>query len=114
MYYRPHKQTRKILGTVFDFPKSQKIGSVFLVIAMLSKLKIYAVEFFFLTCPHALGLTLQVSSVFFTVNAHSLQLLLTLWKGHTVGTNGSVDQQEVSFQNMCTWLLLPKNTQCGV
>ena len=38
----------------------------------------------------------------------------TLWKGHMVGTNGSVDQQEVSFQNICTWLLLPKNTQCGV
>ena len=33
--------------TVFDFPKSQKIGSVFLVIAMLSELKIYAVELFF-------------------------------------------------------------------
>ena len=32
--------------TVFDFTKSQKIGSVFLVIAILSKLKIYAVEFF--------------------------------------------------------------------
>ena len=64
------------METVFDFPKSQKIGLVFLVIPMLSKLKIYAVESFFLTCPHALGLTLQVSSVFFTVNAHYLQLLL--------------------------------------
>ena len=40
--------------------------------------------------------------------------LLTLWKGHTVGTNRSIDQQEVAFQNNCTWLMLPKYTQSGV
>ena len=38
----------------------------------------------------------------------------TLWKGHTVGTNRSIDQQEVAFQNNCTWLMLPKYTQSGV
>ena len=35
-------------------------------------------------------------------------LPMTLWKGHMVGTNGSIDKQEVTFQNMCTWLPLPK------
>ena len=58
------------------FQSRKRLARYFLVIAMLSILKIYAVEFFFLTCLHALGLTLQVSSFFFTVNAHSLQLLL--------------------------------------
>ena len=31
-----------------------------------------------------------------------------------VGTNRSIDQQEVAFQNMCTWLLIPKYTESGV
>ena len=33
---------------------------------------------------------------------------------HMVGTNGSVDKQEVTFQNMSTWLLIPKYTRSGV
>ena len=60
---------------------------------------------------HAHTLVLFISSL---IRQHQMAMSPGVWKGHMVGTNGSVDQQEVSFQNMCTWLLLPKNTQCGV
>ena len=32
----------------------------------------------------------------------------SLWKGHTVGSNGRRDRQEVAFQNICTWPILHK------
>ena len=36
------------------------------------------------------------------------------WRGHMVGTIQTIDQQEVAFQNMCTWLLIPRYTESGV